>query len=588
MTWKRCVITFALLPYFGSLLTLAVPFGIRDGLFLSPDEHATSMFAREIAVSGLPRIAFPEHEGISDLAHPRSTLVLGSFIVPASFLGMSYLAGGAYILAPQLLYVVVPMVSIVGLCALFGTLRRLGASHEYAAFATVLVALHPAWWYYSMRTLMPNIPFVSLFMVALWMALVAQSRLSVYLGKVFALGSGMVFACALAIRPSEAIWIALFLVAVWFLRKTLDIAQLFTWRFGVWFASGCAVVVAAFFFVHRAVYGRVLATGYTLVESSIGDAHAMTVVERVVQWLTQMFHIVFPFGVHEYATLRHLWEYVVVLYPWMAIPGVVGIGFFVYTHFIRRDRVSPLSYLGIGVLCLSAGYLALLYGSWTFFDNPNVTLVTLGNSYVRYWLPFALAVSLFGAYGLLRMRDVVCVKYRFGRVIPVIGVMVVALCSVHLVFWGHDGVLPSRAALATFVEKRDAILAHTPQDAVIVVDRADKYVWPDRQVIVPLRSDATYRAIAELVPHAPLYYFGITLPEADRMYLQDVVFRDVGITFSPIVTIDEETLYRIHSSLISPAEFVIPGLTRNSMLDACLPAGRPDPLGGLGAMRCPV
>ena len=34
-----------------------------------------------------------------------------------------------------------------------------------------------------------------------------------------------------------------------------------------------------------------------------------------------------------------------------------------------------------------SAWLLVVYGSWWFSDNPDPTAITLGSSYVRYFLP---------------------------------------------------------------------------------------------------------------------------------------------------------------------------------------------------------
>jgi hypothetical protein len=77
------------------------------------------------------------------------------------------------------------------------------------------------------------------------------------------------------------------------------------------------------------------------------------------------------------------------------------------------------------------------------------------------------------------------------------------------------------------------------------VDRADKYLFPSRQVIVPLRAERTYAMMPVIVPSIPLYYFGITFPENDVQYLNNERLASVGLRIESVVTVDDETLYRI-------------------------------------------
>ena len=78
-----------------------------------------------------------------------------------------------------------------------------------------------------------------------------------------------------------------------------------------------------------------------------------------------------------------------------------------------------------------------------------------------------------------------------------------------------------------------------------MVDYADKYLFPHREVVVPLRSEHTYSHLPALRELAPLYYYGITLPETDLVYLQEEKLIELGLTIEPIEEVFNETLYRI-------------------------------------------
>ena len=128
-------------------------------------------------------------------------------------------------------------------------------------------------------------------------------------------------------------------------------------------------------------------------------------------------------------------------------------------------------------------------------------------------------------------------------------VSAIAILSGVLVFGGDDGLLRTRQVLFESAAKRDAIIAVTEDSAIIVVDRADKFLFPHRRVIQPLRSDATYAVLADAVKLAPLYYYGIPFPDVDMTYLNDVKLAALGLRIDAVTAIGDETLYRISPSL---------------------------------------
>jgi hypothetical protein len=116
--------------------------------------------------------------------------------------------------------------------------------------------------------------------------------------------------------------------------------------------------------------------------------------------------------------------------------------------------------------------------------------------------------------------------------------------NVNLVFFGHDGILASRRAMDSFIGKRARIMTLTEPESVIIVDRADKYLFPYRRVIVPLRDDKTYAVLSELVKDVPTYYFGITFPQTDLDYLNGDKLRALDLKIELVETMHEESLYK--------------------------------------------
>ncbi len=566
---KKIALATVAFVYGVSLFSLAIPFATRDGLFVSPDEHATWTFAERIAETGIAQVEELRNISLEGFLHPRSTVTVGDAIVPAGFLGLTYLAGVFFFVSPLFAAFVGPIFCILGLIALYRIVRFLGASQEFAAYTTIALAIQPAWWYYSIRSLMPNVPFVALLLVAGWIATIAlQQKQTAYrcISWVFA---GSLFGCALAIRPSEWVWILGCLLAgvcylIYAHKDALREVLAKRKKEIVCLVLGVGLVGGLTIMLQSNVYGSPLTTGYTVDQSVWEVGNAIT--DGIsTPWYEKLFAILFPFGIHERATLTNVWRYVIALYPLMTGVGVVGVGVWVWGVVKemgdkRRQTTDDRQQMGHGKLLLSAvcgllslslAYLLVLYGSWVFYDNPDPSIISLGNSHTRYWLPIFVVLAPAIAYTLLRGKELFgswSVNDRtkkLAHVFPIAMLVLMSVCSAHLVFLGDDGILHTREALATFVEKRTAILSATPEDAIIIVDRADKYLWPHRAVVVPFRSKETYAKIPELLDAAPLYHFSITLPEEDLAYLHEIIFTGTGITFTPIVTIQEETLYEI-------------------------------------------
>ncbi len=82
------------------------------------------------------------------------------------------------------------------------------------------------------------------------------------------------------------------------------------------------------------------------------------------------------------------------------------------------------------------------------------------------------------------------------------------------------------------------------QDAVIIVDRADKIFFPKYRVIQPFRDEVVYRLITKLAKLVPLYYYGMTLPQKDIDYLYAKKLDPTKVEIIKIKDFGVETLYK--------------------------------------------
>ena len=83
------------------------------------------------------------------------------------------------------------------------------------------------------------------------------------------------------------------------------------------------------------------------------------------------------------------------------------------------------------------------------------------------------------------------------------------------------------------------------QDSIIIVDRADKIFFPEFKVAYPLRDDKTYRLIPRLSSLAPLYYYGINLPDKDIDYLNREKLGKNNMKIVFVKNFCQESLYKL-------------------------------------------
>jgi hypothetical protein len=124
-------------------------------------------------------------------------------------------------------------------------------------------------------------------------------------------------------------------------------------------------------------------------------------------------------------------------------------------------------------------------------------------------------------------------------------VVLIGVASGCAVFFARgEGLLSVRDSVKTNVAIAKDVIGMTPSKAIIVTDSDDKYLWPERHVLVPLRSEVTYGSLQKLLMRSTgLYYLGLTLPEKDFAYLRDVKLAPQNLTPVVVKTYGEKTLY---------------------------------------------
>ena len=102
-----------------------------------------------------------------------------------------------------------------------------------------------------------------------------------------------------------------------------------------------------------------------------------------------------------------------------------------------------------------------------------------------------------------------------------------------------------RKTLSVSEQIKTEVLALTQPDSILIVDRSDKIFFPDRKVIQPLRSERTYLLMPKIAKETNLYYYGITFPQSDLDFLNNVQLLD-DLKIKKIKTFSKESLYEIY------------------------------------------
>ncbi len=518
-------------------------------LYISPDETANAFFARTYAQSGTLKWFDPINIRFHDRIHPRSVESINGWLVPGSFIGLPVLYGSLIALVGSwVLHLATPIVFLLCILAWYAITRRL-FEDRIALISSILLAFHPGWWYYTARGLMHNVLFTSLVVFCAYFLLVRpvqsllkQKNKTPWFEDLDVVLGGIMLGLALMVRLSEVIWIGigLIIIAFW-LRKKIQ------WKTTVLFLLSILLALSPMFFLNRATYGDPFLTGYTLPDREIDqDVEGDSVEAVTTEAIETGSSFVLPFGVNLRAAGKHVLQYGLGLFWWMGVLALLGIPLlFPRQDVPKRERQPRRLFFAISVVI--SAWLAIMYGSWRIFDNPDITQVTIANSYVRYWLPIYLVMTPFAAYAIFWIADRGRTELAKKFIVATVILASLGLSMRVVFFHAEDGLVAIASTLDRSAEIKSEVLELTEPDSVIIVDRADKIFFPDRRVLYPLRSEDTYNLMPQIERRVPLYYYGITFPPKDIDYLNSRKLKERGLQIELLATYDEESLYRIFS-----------------------------------------
>ncbi|OGL66345.1 hypothetical protein A2856_01450 [Candidatus Uhrbacteria bacterium RIFCSPHIGHO2_01_FULL_63_20] len=533
----------ATVAFFGSLVLL--PSG---RLFVSPDENANAFFARAYAHTGKLSTFEPLNTELGDALHPRSVVSIQGFLVPGGFLGIPVLYGLAVRAAGDwVLPFLTPLLAFLAVFAWYALASKL-FGRRIGFVAALLLAVHPAWWYYTARSLMPNVPFVAFLIFALYVALCRPfARFTRKTDLIDPVVAGTLSGLALFVRASELVWIIPAAAVTALVVKRVHSRQ----AVGA-FLLGATLVALPALWMNARTYGSPFVTGYAASRATeapssvaVSDVPAQgNAFVRAWERVQEVAAPAFPFGLHPRNVLRHVGAYAFALFWWLALLTAGGIAVMLRTRGVPSlERRRPRAYHAFALM--GALYLAVLYGSWKIADNPDPDAISIANSYVRYWLPAFVLATPYAATALVWITERAVTRDGKRMIASALAIGCLAL-SAHATFLASpDGLLRVADTLRRDVAVKVQLLLLTEPDAVVITDRGDKLLFPDRRVRVPLRDEATFELMPRLVLRAPLYYYGITFPSADIDYLNQVKLKPHGLRITLVRTFHAESLYRI-------------------------------------------
>ncbi len=562
--------------------------------FSAPDEQANYYFSKIFAEKSVLSYPEPLLEVSQDFVHTRSMTASNGEVKPVGFLGFSLIYGMlGKIFGVALIPFFTPVLSVLSTIFFYAAIRRI-FNKKIAFISCALLLIHPAYWYYSTRALMPNVLFLDLLIIGLSILIIASppSRTPKYISTIiylkgitgattikkkfvtriwalwwkakyvlrkvfclkivlFALG-GFFIALSLTVRLSEVLWVSV-LLFVW---GFMYIRRLTLWRV-IFFIGGFAIPVSVLLFYNYSLYGNILSSGYKMMNTALSNdaltrtvglvqqGHFKGLIVSVKDVIRPYLPLLLPFGYRPDIFWGNAINYLVTFFWWFTIPTIAGTALLLRNqviHIVRHRVPHQLWYLLMW--CLVTGWLVVFYGSWKLTDNINGH-VALGVSYVRYWLPsYVMALPFLATLFVWLFEKGRNSLFRWWCIILLMGAMTVM--SLNTVFLGgQESLLDAKNQLSEMQEKAHKVFEYTPNDAVIFSQRSDKIFFPERRVAGSFAEFPERNLIITLITKAPVYYYGLWDKETAK-YICGKYFEPLGIRWEYVDRIaDREYLYHL-------------------------------------------
>ncbi len=457
-----------------------------------PDEVVNYTFVRRLVFWHAPQIAEPLSFLAENQVHPRSTTVVEGSIVPIGFPGFivltsifTFLFTFFFSLANFNIFALsfTPLLASLTPVFFYGFLKKIW-NRRVAALSAVLLFFVPAWWYYGSRPFQHNIAFVFFLVVSLFFLVYAWEAKK-YRKILMGLGAGSLF-LSLYIRPVEFLWIAIALFLVYSVTragwKRSDLA--------VFVSVGMGALVL-FFSTQSWFYGSIFGTGY-IKPLPTGESASFLTGTESISFLRTLFA---PFGFDALVILKNSYHYLWRLFsPWGTLT-ILGIIFFLTSEWknffttVSAKKIYTVVYVFVTI------FFVLYYGSWGFFDNL-AQVFSIGSSHVRYFLPIYVGALPFVSITLLWFFSQTA---RFVRGLSILLFFFVLLQSGQVVYASFEGLDQIKKTVENYYSWRNQVYREVPEDAIIVTQFADKYLYPERKIIPGFTEPERFSAVLALL-----------------------------------------------------------------------------------------
>jgi hypothetical protein len=528
--------------------------------FLSPDENANYVFS-DLYRKEKSLIIFEPYNIIAeDLLRPRSYLAHDGLLKPVSFLGIIVIYGSiASVFGSVVIPFLTPFFAALALFFYYLLIRKLFGNRN-ALVSFFLLFSFPVFFYYSVRSMFHNVLFLSFLVISLYFLVVLLEKKSPNfkeLGRkyykslfkfdfLFSSLAGFFMGLAIAVRTSELIWLA----PAGLLFLLMRIKRFSFFRLVIFF-SFVFLALLPFLYYNQLLYDSPFYGGYYEMNKSISEIGQASGgmfksffsghFSDFKNLTKSVFNTVFYFGFHPKQSFLMFYNYVIKMFWYIFWPAVIGAIYLALFKkgFYRKMWPYILSWLTLSLI------LVLYYGSWTFVDNPDPGRITIGNSYTRYWLPIYIGLIPF-------VSSFILIFTRIKKYLSISLLLVIMIISFNFVWRGsEEGLNKYLDNLIVAQAEMKKIESLSEENAVIITEYHDKFIFPERKVIVGrFDNNQMNRFYYNLSGHLPVYYYNFSLPEKDIEYLNNRRLKEFGLNISLIEDVNGTfSLYRVYRYL---------------------------------------
>lgn len=520
---KQYVFYFLAILILGSFFYLYNYFNIHNSsqplIFNSPDETANYYFS-ELFTETSKLKQESSLLNISNEIHPRSINGVNNHLVPNSFIGMFLIYGSiAKIFGTGIIIYLTPLIAILGVLFFYLLIKEI-FDKKVAIISALMLLILPSYWYFTTKTMMHNVLFIDLLIISLYFIVLAIKNNK----KLHYLLSILFLALSLIVRSSEIIWVGIvFLSLIYFSRKKIN------WKKAS--IGFLMLLVFAIPIIYFNVQNHGSATSVAYLENIGPEAHT------AFHYIKKIF---LPFGFHPNNMKFTIFNFIFKLIWWYSITLLASLVFI----FVKRKQIEKKHWLYVSLWSFLSVFLFTYYGSWLFFDNPNPQAITIGSSYLRYMLPyFVFGIPLI-AWSLSKIK----LSKKWLNNLIIVFVLGFMFLNSYLIVMKcpQEGVLKISNDLKIYQNRTNLIIAHTETKSIIMTSRADKYIFPYRNVLYSQTEVYDYDSFENIFnENISLYYFGFKFSNDNIDYVLNEFYQK-GLKLSDPIFIDgDHALYKI-------------------------------------------